>query len=273
MNKKYISIALGFIVLAFLGFTYKNSLEKILVNKPIDLCFSKKILNTNTKVSDEYNLKMHIDENAVTGQLDFLPSEKDKKTGAFSGTTTAGMIDAWWNTSAEGMNTKEELSIAYNEDTAKIGFGEMKDRGDGIYVYADKSKIAYTLELKSVDCTKNESINTEKPSLTSKTWTWDHTIYSDDKLVKPLSAKKFTITFGSDKRFSATTDCNSVGGEFGLNGTQITFTKMMSTLMYCANSQENDFAKMLEQTQSYMFTADGELVLLLKFDSGSVIFK
>lgn len=112
-----------------------------------------------------------------------------------------------------------------------------------------------------------------KMTLGMKTWIWDNTIYSDGKLVTPLSNKKFTITFKSDKTFSATTDCNSVGGQYSLNGKEIVFSKMMSTLMYCENSQESDFTKMLEQTQSYMFTSKGQMVLLLKYDSGSVIFK
>ena len=47
----------------------------------------------------------------------------------------------------------------------------------------------------------------------------------------------------------------------------------MSTQMFCENSQEKDFTKMLTETDSYMFTSKGELVLILKYDSGSVIFK
>jgi len=110
-------------------------------------------------------------------------------------------------------------------------------------------------------------------TLDMKTWAWTKTLYSDDKLVTPKITGKFTITFKKDGTFSATTDCNGVGGEYAVNKNQITFTSMMSTLMYCEGSQENEFRKMIEQTQSYMFTSKGEMVLLLKYDSGSVIFK
>ena len=112
-----------------------------------------------------------------------------------------------------------------------------------------------------------------KMTLGMKTWNWINTIYSDDKIVKPIKADKFSITFKNNKTFSATTDCNGVGGEYAVNGNKISFTKMMSTLMYCDGSQESDFSKMLSETGSYMFTSKGELVLLLKYDSGSVIFK
>lgn len=112
-----------------------------------------------------------------------------------------------------------------------------------------------------------------KMTLGMKTWNWVNTIYSDDKIVKPIKADKFSLTFKDNKTFSATTDCNGVGGEYTVNGNKISFTKMMSTLMYCDGSQESDFSKMLSETGSYMFTSKGELVLLLKYDSGSVVFK
>ena len=47
---------------------------------------------------------------------------------------------------------------------------------------------------------------------------------------------------------------------------------MFSTKMYCESSQEDIFTKMLNETQNYFFTSKGQLVLGLKFDSGSVIF-
>lgn len=85
--------------------------------------------------------------------------------------------------------------------------------------------------------------------------------------------KKFTLAFKKDGTFSGTTDCNRVGGSYEVNGNKITFENMMSTLMYCEGSQESDFTKMLGETESYLFTSKGELILNLKFDSGSVIFR
>ncbi|MEI6552940.1 MAG: META domain-containing protein [bacterium] len=115
--------------------------------------------------------------------------------------------------------------------------------------------------------------NPAKMTLGMKTWNWVSTKYSDGKVVTPHIENKFTLTIRSDKTFSVVTDCNGVGGEYSVSGNKITFTRMMSTLMYCENSQEGDFSKMLSEAQSYMFTSKGELILNLKFDSGSVIFK
>lgn len=110
-------------------------------------------------------------------------------------------------------------------------------------------------------------------TLGMKTWNWVRTAYNNDTEVRPRDEKTFTLTLKSGNMFSATTDCNGVGGEYAVNGNKIIFTRMMSTLMYCENSQEGDFVKMLEGVTSYFFTGKGELVLELKYDSGTVIFK
>jgi heat shock protein HslJ len=112
-----------------------------------------------------------------------------------------------------------------------------------------------------------------KMTLTMKTWNWVNTAYNNDTTVTPMTPKKFALTFKSNKTFSASTDCNGVGGEYVVNGKSITLVKMVSTMMYCEGSQEQDFAKMLGQVQSYMFTSKGELILMLQYDSGSMIFK
>jgi heat shock protein HslJ len=48
---------------------------------------------------------------------------------------------------------------------------------------------------------------------------------------------------------------------------------MAATRMFCADSQETEFSELLANTSSYSFTSRGELVLQLKFDSGSVVFR
>jgi len=108
-------------------------------------------------------------------------------------------------------------------------------------------------------------------TLDIKPWKWIRTTYNNDTEIKPKT-DKFVLTFKDGKTFSASTDCNGVGGEYTVTGNKITFTRMFSTEMYCEGSQESEFAKMLEQTQGFLFTSKGELVLELKLDSGSVIF-
>ena len=115
--------------------------------------------------------------------------------------------------------------------------------------------------------------NPAQMSLDMKTWQWVKTTYNDGTTIVPKKPEKFSLTFKRDGTFSATTDCNGVGGEYSAQNSQISFARMMSTMMYCAGSQESDFSKGLEGAQSFQFTSKGELVFSLKFDSGSMIFK
>ncbi len=109
--------------------------------------------------------------------------------------------------------------------------------------------------------------------LDMKIWKWINTIYNDGKEIKPSLKDKFTLILKNNGTFSATTDCNGIGGEYIINGSKISFEKMMSTLMYCEGSQESDFSKSLNEVDSYFFTSKGELIFNLKFDSGSMIFR
>lgn len=109
--------------------------------------------------------------------------------------------------------------------------------------------------------------------LDMKKWVWISALYNDGREIKPKQVGRFTLTFSKDGTFSATTDCNGVGGKYTATRSQITFSEMMSTLMYCEGSQEQEFNQLLTNTSSYHFTSRGELILDLKFDSGSVVFR
>lgn len=114
----------------------------------------------NTEAGDSATLRMDItDGTNITGSFDYLPAEKDKKTGPIVG--TAGSVDPktmarkamlQWTASAEGMTNQEELSILFGEGTANPGFGEMKDDGGGMYVYAHPDQVDYSLTLAQTDC-------------------------------------------------------------------------------------------------------------------------
>lgn len=110
-------------------------------------------------------------------------------------------------------------------------------------------------------------------TLGMKKWMWVKTLMNDGKITTPKKPEAFSLTFKADGSFSASTDCNGVGGSYKVTGKNIVFTKIMSTLMYCDGSQEQEFTKSLNEIQSYMFTSKGELVFMLKMDSGTMVFK
>ena len=104
-------------------------------------------------------------------------------------------------------------------------------------------------------------------------WIWESALYNDGREIKPKQAKAFTLAFGPDGKFAATTDCNSMGGTYATSSDKrIEFSNIFSTEMYCQGSQENDFKAILETTSGYHFTVRGRLILDLKYDSGSATF-
>lgn len=115
--------------------------------------------------------------------------------------------------------------------------------------------------------------DSSKMSLPMKKWNWISINSTDGSKVFPKKSDVFTLTFNNNGTFSATTDCNGVGGEYISKGNSITFNKMMSTLMYCEGSQEQEFTSMLGDVKSYHFTGKGELIFELKENKGSTTFR
>lgn len=107
--------------------------------------------------------------------------------------------------------------------------------------------------------------------LNMKTWNWIQTTYPVGTGAAPRQAERFKLTF-SEKSFSASTDCNGIGGEYTVKNNSLKFDKMMSTLMYCEGSQESMYREMLAGVVNYEFTNRGELLLKLA-DDGTMLYK
>lgn len=169
---------------------------------------------------------------------------------------------------SQNKSTPDVIVVNYADRKPSEAFTVKPSVGKSIWLKLDIN----TMQFGEVAQNFEGEADTSKMTLGMKTWNWVNTIYSNDTTVTPKT-NKFALTLKANKTFSATTDCNGVGGEYTLNGNKITFTKMMSTKMYCEGSQEEDYSKMLSLVQSYMFTSKGELVLILKLDTGSMIFR
>lgn len=105
-----------------------------------------------------------------------------------------------------------------------------------------------------------------------RTWQWVSALYNDGRTITPKK-DVFRITFGTDGRFSAVTDCNRMSGPYVVEGDRITIGPITMTKMYCEGSQESIFGQLLENTTLYRITDTGELLFDLKFDSGTVSFR
>ena len=134
--------------------------DEPIASKGVNLCFYSGA-KTESGLYDISWLTMNIVDDKVTGEFQYIPAEKDSKTGEFKGTVgpvdkldMSRTADVWWDTMAEGMNNREQLKIVFGEGNAQVAFGEMIDRGDGSYIYKDSNNITYGANMTDVDCTQ-----------------------------------------------------------------------------------------------------------------------
>lgn len=166
--------------------------------------------------------------------------------------------------------------IKYSEDVKSvndtININIDNNIGTTTNVIVDENIIATTTEIVAENPEGEADIN--KMNLYMTKWIWQKTVYNDDKVITPNKLGDFSISFNRDGNVFIDTDCNNMSGKFTNNkDKKISFNNMMSTLMYCEGSKEQDFSKMINEVDHYMFTTKGELILLLKNDSGSVVLR
>lgn len=135
-------------------------------------------------------------------------------------------------------------------------------------------------ELPNIDSIDNEDvvINDDEivadfdidERLTAKSWTWTKTEIAEE-VVEPKEKDAFVVIFNNDGSLNFTTDCNNGFGSYVLMGSDIEFSPMGTTMMYCQDSQETEFLGMIANAASYAFSNDNELVLML--DQGMMTFK
>ena len=82
-------------------------------------------------------------------------------------------------------------------------------------------------------------------------WYWIKTIDTAGATVlEPKLAKVFKLRFDNG-RMSSNTDCNSIGGDYTIAGSALTFGPLMSTLMYCEGAKETEYSAQLNNVISY----------------------
>jgi heat shock protein HslJ len=168
----------------------------------------------------------------------------------------------------EGGNGKIVV-VNYADRAPEESFAEQPSLGKSIWLLLDPE----TLQFGEVAQNFEGEADPARMTLTQKPWVWIGALYNDGREILPREVQSFTLTFSPTGTFTATTDCNGVGGKYTADAGRIAFTDMMSTLMYCEGSQESTFTELLVNTSGYHFTSRGELILDLKFDSGTVTFR
>jgi len=106
--------------------------------------------------------------------------------------------------------------------------------------------------------------------LVGPTWSWQHSALGDGTTVTPADPTRYTVTFVSDSEVQIQLDCNRGGGGYTVNGDELTFGAIATTLMACPpDSQDSVFGQQLADTTSYTIE-DGKLTLMLS-DGGTML--
>lgn len=164
------------------------------------------------------------------------------------------------------IDSKGTVLVNYADRKVTDSFASPATEGKSLYLKLDPATLQFGEVVQVFD-------GAHSMTLQMKKWNWVNTIYGDGKEVKPLQANRFSLTFQSNGKFSATTDCNSIAGSYVTNAKALTFSNMVSTLIGCGPSQEHEFTDMLTQTKSYSFTSQGELIMNLNVKNGAFIFR
>jgi para-nitrobenzyl esterase len=108
--------------------------------------------------------------------------------------------------------------------------------------------------------------------LTGAIWSWQGTQMSDDARFVPDAPERYTLEFLPGGKASIRADCNRGTGSYALDGNVLSFGPIATTRAMCPpGSRDAEFLKGLQAVSGHLFRGN-DLVLTLKFDSGSMRF-
>jgi len=170
---------------------------------------------------------------------------------------------------SQNPNHQNVIVVNYADRTPGEPMSTQPSVGKSIWLKLDPQ----TMQFGVVDQDFEGEVDPSRMSLTMKEWMWSSALYNDGRSIEPDQPNAFILTFTEDGRFSATTDCNYISGSYIADGYSISFERIAMDERFCPESQETEFLVLLENAQLYHFTARGELILDLKFDSGTATFR
>jgi putative lipoprotein len=105
-------------------------------------------------------------------------------------------------------------------------------------------------------------------STTSLIGSWKFTSYSRaDVLTPAVSGTEAGLTFNNDGTISGNSGCNGFGGSYKVEGDQVSFSEVVSTLMACDEprmAQEGAFHQVLTETAT--FNIEGNTLTIMNND-------
>ena len=150
---------------------------------------------------------------------------------------------------------------------------ELTFKADLIQVKKDGESIYSDCALGTMKITESATVNID--TLQETKWKWIKTAVASGTPTQPNNADDFILTFATDNRFSANTDCNNIGGVYSTGPFEVlSFTDIISTRMVCeGNTKESLFMTYLEQVSLYQIINNELILTLTSIDkSGQMTF-
>jgi heat shock protein HslJ len=113
---------------------------------------------------------------------------------------------------------------------------------------------------------------TQGNGIFNRQWVWMYTDHMDGSRIEAPSGGAFVLSFSSDGRYTSTTDCNNIAGDFVIDGEVLSLGAALSTKMFCEGSLENVYTNDLLLTNSYVLEGT-TLRLNLNRDYGVMYFE
>jgi len=109
-----------------------------------------------------------------------------------------------------------------------------------------------------------------KPDLSGE---WKLVSYGDSSSPTPALPDVDTTIKFEDGQMSGNVGCNGFGGTYELGGDQITFSGIMSTLMYCEESmmQEQGVLGVFSDSVALQIQLNGDTLIITSADGSSVV--
>jgi heat shock protein HslJ len=161
------------------------------------------------------------------------------------------------------------VTVSYADRGAGESFATPPTQAKSIRLLLDPETMQFGEVAQDFEGEANPAMMT----LGMKPWVWVNVRYDDGHEILPKQANAFTLTFGADGQFSASTDCNRIGGTYSAVDDQLTFSGIFATEMFCEGSQESDFSAVLTHAARYRFTTRGQLILELEPERGAAEFR
>lgn len=178
-----------------------------------------------------------------------------------------------------GNNKKQGTNAILLGDRIKVSKLEIKDGKVFVHYYdrkqgqsmVDEPTVKHSIKLRIED--GNLLADQQEQSLTGKEWKWVKTVMNNGEKVYPKKVGLFSISFMENGSLYGQTDCNGFFGSFKIQDNQIQVGPLASTRKFCEDSQENIFTNSLQEIISFFINEENQLILELKFDSGSIILE